>query len=156
MMLFLQAPTNPVSLALNSFTWVFPASEIFHIVGFGVSIGTIAAVDFSLLGVGIKRQLTPQLLKDTAPWTLTALVIVLMAGFVLFLTDPVHYLRNSSFQFKMTALVLAIIFNYTIHRKIAASGKASPGVSALVALVSLALWLCVVAGGLFIAFVAQG
>ena len=151
-MLLLQA--NPVSALLNSYEWVFPGSEIFHIVGFGVAIGTIALVDFSLLGVGLHRKGTQQLLKNTAPWTLTALVIVILAGLILFLTDPVHYLENPSFQFKITCLVLAILFNYTIHRKVALSETVSAPASALVAIISLALWVSVVFGGLFIAFVA--
>ena len=92
-MLFLQA--NPVSAALNSADWVFPTCEIFHIVGFGISIGTIAVVDFSLLGLGLQRKSIPQLLRELAPWTLTALVVVLIAGVVLFLTMPLDYYRNN-------------------------------------------------------------
>lgn len=150
-MLFLQA-TNPVSAALNSVEWIFPACEMFHIVGFGVAIGSIALVDFSLLGAALPRKSTPQLLRDTAPWTLIALVIVLMAGAVLFLTDPILYINSFAFQFKMIALLLAIVFNYTIHRKVALSGNVSSRASAFVALVSMALWVSVVFGGLFIAF----
>lgn len=152
-MLFLQA-TNPVSVALNSYEWIFPACEIFHIVGFGISIGCVALVDFSLLGVALHRKGTPGLLRDTAPWTLIALVIVLIAGFILFLTDPIHYISNGAFQFKMIALFLAIVFNYTIHRKVALSENVTRGVSTSIALLSLALWVSVVFGGLFIAFVA--
>ena len=149
-MLFLQA--NPVSAALNSADWVFPTCEIFHIVGFGISIGTIAVVDFSLLGLGLQRKSIPQLLRNVAPWTLTALVVVLIAGVVLFLTMPLDYYRNPSFRFKMVCLFLAIVFNYTIHDKVARSTTISPGVGMLVAIVSLALWICVIWGGLFIAF----
>ncbi len=153
-MLFLQA--NPVSAALNSATWIFPASEMFHIVGFAVSIGTIAVVDFSLLGAGLQRKSTPQLLRDTAPWTLTALVVVLIAGAVLFLTNPVDYYHNRSFQFKIVSLFLAIAFNYTIHNKVARFNDISRWASMLVATISLVLWACVVWGGLFIAFVVKG
>jgi hypothetical protein len=52
----------------------------------------------------------------------------------------------------MYALAAAIIFNYTIHRKVAQSDTASQGVRVVVAIVSLALWISVVFGGLFIAF----
>jgi len=148
-----QAPTNPVSTLLNSSEWIFAGCEIFHIVGFAVSIGTIAVVDFSLMGLEFKAKSAPRLLKDTAPWTLIALAVVLMAGFVLFLSDPLHYLYNSSFRVKMVSLLLAIVFNYTVHRKVAMSGNTSPAINMLVGAVSLALWLCVVASGLFIAFV---
>ena len=150
-MLFLQ--TNAVANALNSAEWVFPTAEIFHIVGFGIAIGTIAVIDLSLMGVGLQRKSTPQLLRYTSLWTLIALTIVILAGFVLFLTMPLDYMRNESFQFKIVCLVLAIIFNYTIHNKIARNKDASPALSIPVALISLALWVCVVWGGLFIAFV---
>jgi len=150
-MLFLQ--TNAVANALNSQEWVFPAAEIFHIVGFGVSIGTIAVVDFTLMGVGLQRKSTSQLLRQLAPWTLTALTIVVIAGILLFLTMPLDYYRNPSFRFKIISLFLAIVFNYTIHNKVARSDNVSLGVSIPVALISLALWVCVIWGGLFIAFV---
>ena len=156
-MLLLQGapPTNPVSVALNSAEWIFPACELFHIVGFGISIGTVALVDLSLLGVEFKPKGTPALLKATAPWTLIALVVVLTAGLVLFLTNPIHYVYNSAFRLKMITLLIAIVFNYTIHRKVASSGILTQPTAMLVALTSLALWLCVVASGLFIAFVPE-
>ena len=49
-------------------------------------------------------------------------------------------------------LVLAIIFNYTIHRWVALK-HTSGGVAALTGLISLLLWISVVFGGIFIAFV---
>lgn len=149
-MLFLayDPSTNP----LNNNEWSFPLLEIIHISAFTLSIGTIALVDLRLLGVGLRSQKTAQLLRETAPWTLAGLVIMLISGPMIFSSDPFMYLHNQSFRFKMGALLLAIIFNYTIHRKVAQS-DGSPGVAKLVGLVSLALWISVVAGGLFIAFV---
>ena len=145
--------SNAVAEALNSAEWVFPTAEIFHIVGFGIAIGTIAAIDFSLLGGALRRKAAPRLLKDTAPWTLTALTVVILAGLVLFLTMPLDYLANPSFRLKIITLVLAIIFNYTIHRKVVLSENGSPAVAMVVAVVSLLLWISVVFDGLFIAFV---
>ena len=138
--------TNP----LNNNEWSFPLLEIIHIIGFAFSIGTIAAVDFRLLGWG--KQSAAQLLKETGPWTLFGLAVMLISGPLIFSSDPNMYLRNSSFRFKIGALLVAIIYNYTIHRKVALSG-ASPGVSKLVGALSLALWVSIVFGGIFIAFV---
>jgi hypothetical protein len=53
----------------------------------------------------------------------------------------------------MYALALALIFNFTIHWKIAKSDSATQPVRTVTALVSLVLWISVVFGGLFIAFV---
>jgi hypothetical protein len=144
--------TNAIADALNSSEWVFPIAECFHIAAFAWSIGLIALVDFRLLGMGLKRSTPSQLAKATAPWTLLGLAVVLLSGPVLFLSDPRMYLYNPSFRFKIGALVLALIFNYTIHRKVALSDSSSAGVRIVVGVVSLALWVGVVFGGLFIAF----
>jgi hypothetical protein len=149
-MLFIQA--NPIGDALNNTEWAFPMAECFHIDAFAFSIGTIMLVDLRLLGVGFRRQSAAQLVKDTSPWTIVGLTVVLIAGMALFLSDPVMYYRNASFRFKVTIFVLAVIYNYTIHRKVAQSDF-SPAVGMLVGIVSIALWVSIVAGGIFIAFV---
>jgi hypothetical protein len=58
---------------------------------------------------------------------------------------------NRAFQIKMACLVLALVFNYTLHRKATGAG-ASAGGGKLIACVSLALWVSVIAGGMFIGF----
>ena len=141
-----------VSNPLNESPLTFPVFECIHILGFAFSVGTIAMVDFRLLDLWMTRQTPSQVARDVAPWTLFGLVAVLLAGSMLFLSDPDMYYTNRSFNFKMVALALAIVFNYTIHRK-AALSDASGSRAKLVACVSLALWVAVIAGGLFIAFV---
>src|SRR6266446_8837206 len=136
-MLFLEA--SPLAAALDA-EWVFPTAECFHIVGFGIAIGTIALVDLSLLGAGLRRKAAPQLLKATDPWTLIALAVVVFAGMLLFLTDPRHYLLNFPFRFKVVCLSLAIVFNYTIHRRVVLFEGVPAAVSGLVGAVSLTLW----------------
>lgn len=144
--------TNAISDALNSSEWVFPIAECFHIAAFAWSIGMIALVDYKLLGFGVQHSKPSEVLRATAPWTLLGLAVVLLSGPVLFLSDPRMYLSNPSFNFKMVALAVAILFNYTIHRKVAMSDSSSGGLNAVTGIVSLALWISVVFGGLFIAF----
>jgi len=70
----------------------------------------------------------------------------------LFVSDPKMYTYNVGFRFKVTVFVLAVIYHYTLFSKVVSS-NASRGVSALVGAVSVILWVSVVAGGIFIAFV---
>lgn len=143
---------NALTQAMNENDWLFPAAECVHIASFALAIGTIALVDLSLLGVGLRRNAAAQIARSTGLWTLTGLVLIIFTGFLLFASDPDMYLRNSAFRTKIYCLALAIVFNYTIHRKVALS-EASGMFTKLVAGVSLALWVSVVFGGLFIAFV---
>ncbi len=141
------------SYPLNNNEWSFPLLEIIHIAAFTLSIGTIALVDLRMLGLAMMRLPAARVLKDTSTWTLVGLIIMLTTGPLIFFSDPEMYLRNSSFRFKMYALLAAIVYNYTVHRKVVSSPDTSPETGKAVAIVSLALWICVVFGGLFIAFV---
>lgn len=143
-MLLIENPLNESALS-------FPILECFHIVGFAFSVGTIALVDFRLLGWGMRREKPAQILKDTFFWTLGGLILMVLTGLMLFSSDPDMYYLNYAFDLKMLFLVLAIVFNYTVHRKTAMAD--APASGKLVACVSLALWACVVFGGIFIGFI---
>ncbi len=143
---------DPANYPLNQNEWSFPVTEILHIIGFVILIGTIMIVDLRLLGVGMRRQTSAQLVSDTAPWTLLGLVTIIITGPMIFLSDPVLYLYNEAFRFKITMLIICIIFNWTVHRK--AANSASPGVAgAVIGGLSILMWASLVFAGIFIAFV---
>ncbi len=135
---------------LNESALTFPILECFHIVGFAFSVGTIALVDFRLLGWGMRRETPAQIGQEMFFWTLGGLIVMVLSGLMLFSSDPDMYYLNYAFLLKMFFLILAIVFHYTIHRKTAEAEKPSRG--KLVACVSLCLWGLVVFGGIFIGF----
>src|SRR5579864_3267000 len=81
---------DPTTNPLNNNEWAFPLLEIIHIAGFTLSIGTIAIVDMGLLGYG-KRGTAATLLKETGPWTLVGLIVMLISGPLIFSFDPNMY-----------------------------------------------------------------
>jgi hypothetical protein len=145
---------NPVLDAMIRNQWMFPVTECIHILAFAVSIGTISVVDLSLLNLGFGGKAAGVICRSVEPWTLLSLVLVVFSGLLLFATDPDHYYLNSAFQLKISALTVALIWNYTIHRKIALSDASPSPLRKLAGGVSLALWVSVVFGGLFIGFVS--
>jgi hypothetical protein len=141
------AEANP----LNASAFIFPVLEVFHIVGFAICMGTIGIVDLRLFGVGMNHQKVAEVAQDVAPWTLVGLALVLLSGPLMFSSDPDMYYLNPAFQIKMGCFATALLFNYTVHRKVSLRG-ASPVAGKLVAVVSLLLWTSVIFGGIFIAF----
>ena len=131
---------------------VFPVLECIHILGFILLAGSIALIDFRLLGALLRDQKPSELASDAAPWTLIGMALALLSGSLLFASDPDHYYLNVAFQFKMAVLVAAIVFHYTIHGRMLRPG-APAGSGKLAACLSLALWAGVVGGGIFIGFV---
>src|SRR5579871_5335340 len=118
---------NPIGDALNNTEWAFPLAECFHIVFFGIAIGTIMVVNMRLLGLAFPRRTAAELAKDTWVWTLVGLVVAVIAGMALFVSDPRMYSFNEGFRFKLTVFILAVIFHYTVHAKVVSSGKSGAG-----------------------------
>ena len=152
MAFFALLQANAISDALNNTGWAFPLAECFHIVFFGVAIGTIVIVDLRLLGLAFPRKAPARLVQDTWVYTAIGLAVTVLAGIALYLSDPRMYYRNQWFRFKATALLVAIIYNYTVHYKVASSDP-SPGVGVVVGAISVLLWVSVVAGGIFVSLI---
>ena len=148
---FLQS--NPIGDALNNTEWAFPLAECFHIVFFGIAIGTIMMVNLRLLGLAFPSRTPASLVDDTWMWTLIGLVVTTIAGLALFVSDPRMYSFNQGFRFKvLMAFPLAVIYHYAVLTTFAKRGM-SHAMGFLVGLISVLLWSSVVFGGIFIAFV---
>ena len=138
--------------ALNNYEWAFPIIQSLHFIGFALSIGTIAIVDFRLLGLGMRRQQASELAADLNRWTCAGIAIMLITGPLMFSTDAYAYHVNPSFQFKMVVLMIALLFHFTLHRR-AVRPDVSPAAAKLAGGMSLLLWTTVVFSGRFIAFI---
>jgi hypothetical protein len=136
---------------LNSNEWSFPLAECFHVASMSLCIGTIAVVDLRLLGVGLRNQTAAQLVRLTEFWTIAGFSVVIISGLLIFSSDPLKYLHSAPFQLKMTLLMLGMLYNYTLHRKVAQSNPPT-GLRFLTAGFSLALWGALVFSSIFIAF----
>jgi hypothetical protein len=143
---------NAIADALNETEWAFPLAECIHIGGFAIGVGSIALVDFRLLNLALRKVSPAQIVKYTELWTIFSLVFVLFSGFALFLSQVGIYRINPIFPLKMYVLLAALIYNFTIHRKVATMDNPSPALSKTVAILSLLLWTAVVFGGIFTGF----
>jgi hypothetical protein len=138
--------------ALNDTEWAFPLAECIHIGGFAIGVGSIALVDFRMLNLGLRHETTARILRYTEIWTIVALVFVLFSGATLFVSQIGIYRVNPIFPIKMYVLLAALLYNFTIHRKVATMQNPPPALSKVVAIVSLLLWVSVVFGGIFTGF----
>ena len=137
--------------ALNASELIFPTLECFHIVGFGLLIGTIAIVDFNLLGYGMTRQTPAELYKSLSPWMWLGMAFIFFSGLLMYSSDPDMYYLNWAFLIKMACLVAAMVFHFSVRNRAVRAGSGKG-----VALVSLLLWGSVVFGGIFIGFISEG
>jgi hypothetical protein len=123
---------------------LFPAIQSIHIIGIGLLVGTIVLSDLRSLQLTLQRYAVTEIRQQFAPWNRAGLAIMLTTGPILFASDVPRYIHNPAFLVKMAALLVALIFHFTIHTR-------SEKQTRLMALISIALWTCVVLGGRAIA-----
>jgi hypothetical protein len=140
--------------AIRRSSWLFPLIEAIHLLGLGVIGGAVLVVDMRLLGLGLRRQSVAQLTRDAQPWLVGSLMLMIVTGGLLFLSEAIKCYYHEAFWFKMTCLFLAIAFTFTVQRKVTLADEArvSPLWAKVVALTSVALWAGVGIGGRWIGF----
>ena len=145
---------SSVGTAIHNSTWAFAVIESCHLLGLAVIGGAVLVVDLRLLGLGLRRQAVADVARDAYPWLVGSLLVMVTTGVALFLSEPIKCYYSTPFWVKMTCLALAMVFTFTVRRKVtmAAGTRVRPLWYKLVALVSLALWFGVGAGGRWIGF----
>lgn len=140
--------------AIRSTTWAFPLIETIHILALAVLLGSIMLIDFRLLGLAIRRISAPKIQHELSGYINWSLVIILVTGVMLFLSEALKAYDNAAFRPKVILIVLAMLFHYTVHNRTAMNEKAEGGGAAkVVALLSLTLWFGVGMAGRAIGFV---
>lgn len=140
-----------VGTTVRESLWMFPVIQCVHLLALALLGGTLLAVDLRLLGLGLRSQPTASLARQLQPWLNGALVTIIATGIPMFLSEAIKCYFSPPFFYKMTFLVLATIFTYTVRRHVVAS-EAGPWMAKATALASLTLWLAVGFSGRWIAF----
>ncbi len=143
-----------VGETIRQSSWLFPVIEAIHLLGLGVIGGAVLIVDLRLLGLGLRRQSAAQLARDAQPWLIGSLLLMICTGSLLFLSEAIKCYYHEAFWVKMASLFLAIVFTFTIQRRVivADATQARPVWSKVVAIVSVLLWSGVGFGGRWIGF----
>ncbi|MDQ1470397.1 MAG: hypothetical protein QOJ99_1877 [Bryobacterales bacterium] len=120
--------SSAVGEMIRGSTWLFPVIEAFHLLGLAVIGGAVLLVDLRLLGLGLRSQPVSRIARDAQPWLIGSLLVMLTSGTLLFTSEAVKCYCHDAFWVKMTSLFLAIIFTFTIRRKVtmAEPGQAGP------------------------------
>jgi len=142
-----------IGQGIRGSTYWFPAIEVVHLIGLTLLYGAVLMVDMRVLGFGLRRQPVARVAAQVTPYTILAIVIMLATGIPLFLSEALKCYENQAFWFKMGSLLLAMIFQFTVHRKVVSVEGQPTGSMKLGAAVSMLLWLSVGLGGRAIAFV---
>lgn len=147
-----------LSSAIRESVWVFPIIETTHVLMLALSVGIIATIDLRLAGIVMRGESATELSGQLLPWALGGFLTMFVTGVFLFISMPMKCYNSIFFTIKMALLVLsglnALIFHLTIYRSMAEWDKAivPPLRARLAGLLSLVLWMGVIAAGRTMAY----
>jgi uncharacterized protein DUF6644 len=149
---------TPSSTALRESIWMFPIVEGSHVLGLGLSVGTIVWFDLRLMGAAMKRYSVSQTFSFVKPWMFTGFAVMMVTGVLLFWSHALKCYNSNFFRLKLVLLLLAginiVVFHSTIDRRRMEWDKSPlpPFQARLAGFSSLLLWLAIVAAGRLMAY----
>ena len=127
--------------------------QLGHVLGLILLLTSLVIVNLRLLGVGLRAQSLPDIVRSTRWAQHLGLTLTIASGVLLFLSAPVHYAGNTAFVPKMILLIAALTIQFTLYRNITRRQHPSPSLARITAVLSLSLWFAVGLFGRAIGFV---
>lgn len=129
--------------------WAYPALEVVHIVGIALLLGNLLLLELRLWGAAAALPLR-ELARAALPLALAGFAIAAGSGLVMFAAAPGELLANRAFVVKLGLLLLAGANAGLFHAR---GSLARPDLWARAqTLLSIGLWLAVIACGRWIAY----
>lgn len=145
------------SLFIQTHEWIVPTLQSIHIIMIGVVFVSILMVSLRILGRVRADEPLHAVWNRFAPFFWTGVVVMVVTGVLLTISEPVRELMTLSFRLKMALLALAItsaiVFGRRVHAGAALerAGRA-PGAMRAGAVVTVIVWLAIIFLGRAIAY----
>jgi len=138
----------------KSSIYLGPGINLVHLVAMCTFMGALLIVDLRLLGAGLTNQPVKQVARSAQPWLIGGLIMLTLTGIPAVMTVALEEYANPVFWFKMYVLLAAVIFTFTVRRRVTSADetRVPPVWRKVVALVSIVLWMSVAAGGRLIMY----
>jgi hypothetical protein len=129
---------------------LYPLVNALHILSIGALVTTAILMDLRILGLG-RALPAEKVLATLRPIAYVALAGAVVTGATLFSVQATEYVENTAFQVKML-LLAAALGNAMLFAGLRLGRTGDAPAARVMALVSVGLWLSVLAAGRFIGF----
>jgi hypothetical protein len=150
--------TTGLAQAMREWLWLYPIVEIVHITGIVLLAGGAAMFDLRLLGLSRGLPVSA-MARHLLPWARVGLGVVAISGALMFAAHATEFAEETVFRLKVALIATACLNAAVFHRAPFRSvdrwdvGSPAPAAARISAVVSLALWLGVIACGRLLAYV---
>ena len=135
-------------------TWGFAGASVVLLFGIVLLVGGVCIMSLRLLGFIMPKRPVSMLARDLNRWVLVGLAMTLVAGTLMAMGHgamPDLY-ESYSFWLEMKLLLVALVFHFTLYRRVTGRDDAPATVRAITGILALFLWFGVGVAGRAIGF----
>src|SRR5579862_7756426 len=89
--------------------WFVPTVQTIHILAIAAVVTMLGMMNFRMLRITRGGPPLQNLSRAYVPWVWRALVVLLVSGILLTITEPTRELMNASFRLKMLMVIALIV-----------------------------------------------
>jgi uncharacterized membrane protein SirB2 len=144
---------TPLSVAIQSSTWLTPLLQAIHILMIGVVFVSMLMIALRVLGLARKDETFDATWQRFAPWMWRALVVMLLTGIVLIVGEPSREAKALSFWLKMGLILIAVLSVSGLRKSLAGRTATNFGSGPRLAAVAIIVfWVAIIFLGRAIAY----
>lgn len=146
--------------AMRDSLWLYPLVLFAHILGVALLFGSIAVLDFRLIGIW-KKTAVKALAAQVLPWSIGSFLLIVPSGLALFAANAADVIASRIFAVKMGLIMAALLNAGLFHTMTFPSVNVwdapemrplgTPPSARVAGAVSLTLWASVIACGVILA-----
>src|SRR5262249_4510981 len=103
-----------IGASIRESSWLFPAIDATHLLALAMLGGAVLIVDLRLLNLMMQQRDVRELAVEAQPWQVGSLVIMIITGVLLFLSEAVKCYYSWPFRIKIVCLISVILFSFTV------------------------------------------
>ena len=150
---------SAISQAIQTTEWVIPTVQTVHILAVAAVVSSILLVNLRYVGLRAKNQSIAVVTARYVPIVWYGLPILLATGVTLIIAEPSRSLQNPVFILKMVLVLMAacatLAFQIPLNRDPGFWDSSAPRrrLAAVLACLTMPLWVAIVFAGRWIAYV---
>jgi len=147
-----------VSNAIRTVSWIIPAVQTIHILGFSAVVAAVMLVYLRSFGFAMRGEPRAAVAERFLPVVWYGVPLLLITGLILVVGEPDRELLDPIFQLKMALLVVALALTALFQRPLRADPLywdhtlARRAGAVTLSAVSIAVWIAIVFAGRWIAY----
>lgn len=114
--------------------------DTLHQLGMVLFVGAIVVVSLRLLGAVMPQRPVSEVTRQVRWGTMIGLGTMFITGPLVFVPESVRWYTNGPFRVKMTVLLLALVFHFTVFRRVTQRDQSGPLMRVCTAVLALVLW----------------